>query len=109
MIKSGTTIWGSALAGYEPGTGRLKGGTAYSQASAAIQLMGKMLESAGSDLEHVVSVTVFLRDMADFAELNRAYRDAFGDHEPTRSVVSVTDLPKEGALLTMNYVAVLKD
>ena len=71
--------------------------------------MSEMLEENNSDLNHVVSMTIFLKDMADFSELNRAFIEAFGDHKPTRSVVSVVDVPKQGAFLTMNFVAVTKD
>ncbi len=108
MIRVGNMIWGSALAGVEPLTGVLVGETAYEQTAQAIRLFSGMLEEVGSGLCQVVSVTVFLKDVVDFAEMNRAYVEAFGEHQPTRSVVSVVDLPKAGARLTMNFVAVTK-
>jgi 2-iminobutanoate/2-iminopropanoate deaminase len=108
MIRVGDMIWGSALAGVEPKSGDLAGDTAYEQAAQALKLVVEMLEEVGSGLSQVVSTTIFLKDVADFAEMNRAYVEAFGIHEPTRSVVSVVDLPKPGALLTMNFVAVTK-
>ena len=109
MIRVGNMIWGSALAGVDPVTGFLVGETAYLQTRQSLLLMKEMLESCGSDLSHVVSMTVFLKDMGDFSELNRAFVEAFGEHRPTRSVVSVMDVPKPGALLAMNFVAVTKD
>ena len=109
MIRVGNMIWGSALAGVNPVTGMLVGDTAYLQTKQSLLLMKEILKSCDSDLNHVVSMTVFLKDMADFSELNRAFVEAFGEHRPTRSVVSVTDVPKAGALLTMNFVAVTKD
>ncbi len=107
MIRTGNMIWGSALAGVDPATGSLVGDRPYLQTQQALKLMREMLEENGSDLNHVVSMTIFLKDMADFPELNRAFIEAFGDHKPTRSVVSVIDVPKQGALLTMNFVAVI--
>lgn len=109
MIRVGAMIWGSALAGVDPSTGHVVGTTAFEQTGAALLLLRGMLEAVGSDLDHIVSVTVFLKDMKDFAEMNRAYSQAFEAHQPTRSVVSVTDVPKQGALLTMNFVAVTKE
>ena len=106
MIRVGNMIWGSALAGVDPTTGVLVGETTYEQTAQALRLISGMLEEVGLDLSRVVSMTVFLKDVADFAEMNRAYVVAFGDHQPTRSVVSVVDLPKAGARLTMNFVAV---
>jgi 2-iminobutanoate/2-iminopropanoate deaminase len=41
--------------------------------------------------------------------MNRAYREAFGTHLPARTAIAVADLPKKGALMTMNLTAVTKD
>ena len=68
-----------------------------------------MLASAGSDLEPVVHLNVFLKDMRDFDEMNRAYTGKIGSHRPARTVIGVNDLPKSGALLTMNLTAVTRE
>jgi 2-iminobutanoate/2-iminopropanoate deaminase len=68
-----------------------------------------MLRAAGSDLEHVVHVNVFLAEMADFKAMNDAYAEAMGDHRPARTVIGVRELPKPGVRLTMNLTAVLAD
>jgi 2-iminobutanoate/2-iminopropanoate deaminase len=109
MIKVGQMIWGSALAGVEPHTGHLAGTTTYSQATAALQLIARMLGEVGSGLNNLVSVTVFLKDITGFSELNAAFQEQCGEHQPTRSVVAVVDLPKPYALLTMNFVALARD
>jgi len=41
----------------------------------------------------VVKTTVFLTDMADYADMNGAYTAAFGEHRPARSAVAVAGLP----------------
>ena len=68
-----------------------------------------MLQSVGSDLNHVIHVNVFLRDMRDFDEMNRAYVDMMGDHRPARTVIGVSELPKPGVLLTMNLTAITRE
>jgi 2-iminobutanoate/2-iminopropanoate deaminase len=68
-----------------------------------------MLESVGSDLNHVVHVNVFLKDMTDFEEMNRAYVDVMGSHRPARTAIGVNDLPKPGIRLTMNLTAVTRE
>ena len=68
-----------------------------------------MLEHAGSDLAHVVHINVFLKDMADFEAMNRAYAAVMGAHRPARTAIGVRDLPKPGVLLTMNLTAVTRD
>ena len=67
-----------------------------------------MLESAGSDLAHIVHVNVFLLRMADFDEMNRAYVEKMGAHRPARTVIGVNELPKPGVMLTMNLTAVTR-
>ena len=52
-----------------------------------------LLESNGARLDQVVKTTVFLTDMADYAEMNEAYMEAFGSHRPARSAVAVAALP----------------
>jgi 2-iminobutanoate/2-iminopropanoate deaminase len=68
-----------------------------------------MLESVGSDLSHVVHINVFLKDMRDFEEMNRAYIEKMGDHRPARTAIGVNELPKPGILLTMNLTAVTRE
>jgi 2-iminobutanoate/2-iminopropanoate deaminase len=65
-----------------------------------------MLAAVGSDLRQVMHITVFLKDMRDFDEMNRAYVERMGGHLPARTVIGVTDLPKPGIRLTMNLFAV---
>ena len=56
--------------------------------------MKRILEDAGSSLERVIDVTVFLTDMAgDFAGFNRVYGEYFGAIGPTRTTVGVVALP----------------
>ena len=55
----------------------------------------KILEEVGSSLEKCVKITVFLRDMADFAAMNKVYAEFFTENEPARSAFAVLDLPKD--------------
>ena len=77
-----------------------------SQATQILESFRVMLESVGSDLNHVIHVNVFLKDMRDFDEMNRAYVDMMGEHRPARTVIGVNELPKPGILLTMNLTAI---
>ena len=101
------TIGGTA--GFDPATGLVAGADTYSQAKRILASFAVMLESVGSDLQHVVHVNVFLRDMTDFETMNRAYVEAMGDHRPARTVIGVSDLPKPEVRLTMNLTAVARD
>ncbi len=100
------TIGGTA--GFNPATGQLAGPDAYLQAKQILDSFTVMLESVGSDLNHVLHVNVFLQRMADFDEMNRAYVEKMGEHRPARTVIGVNELPKPGVLLTMNLTAVTR-
>ncbi|RMJ22262.1 hypothetical protein PHISP_06863 [Aspergillus sp. HF37] len=52
-----------------------------------------ILAAAGSGVEKIVKVNVFITDMANFAEMNATY-EKFFVHKPARSCVAVAQLPK---------------
>ena len=55
--------------------------------------LGELLDQHGLRRDQVAKTTVFLADMADYAELNERYLEFFGDHRPARSAVAVRELP----------------
>jgi 2-iminobutanoate/2-iminopropanoate deaminase len=77
--------------------GTLVSGVA-AQLSQAIANLSALLADYGAGLTDVVKTTVFMVDMADFAVVNQAYVEGFGDHRPARSAVAVVGLPL-GALV----------
>ena len=63
------------------------------ETKATLRNIKHILEGAGSDLEHVLDVTVFLTDMKDFQAYNKVYGEFFGQHRPARTTVGVSSLP----------------
>jgi len=63
-----------------------------------------ILKEAGAGPEHVVKVTVFLTDMADFGAVNAVYEKAFEAPYPARSCIEVSGLPK-GAPIEIEAIA----
>jgi 2-iminobutanoate/2-iminopropanoate deaminase len=109
VAKVGQFISIAGTAGFDPATGQVAGPDAYSQARQILDLFKVMLESVGSDLNHVVHVNVFLKDMRDFENVNRAYSEKMGEHRPARTVIGVNELPRPGILVTMNLTAVTRE
>jgi len=105
IAKVGDFITIGGTAGVDPATGELAGPDAYRQAKQILESFKVMLASAGSDLDHVIHINVFLLHMTDFEEMNRAYVDVMGAHRPARTAIGVHELPKAGAVLTMNLTA----
>lgn len=109
IAKVGQFISIGGTAGVNPISGKLAGADVYSQTKQILESFRVMLESVGSDLSHVIHVNVFLKDMQDFDEMNRAYVEVMGSYRPARTVIGVNELPKPGVLLTMNLTAVTKE
>lgn len=109
VARTGSFVFIGGTAGVDPATGRLAGHDVASQTRQILRSFAVMLESAGSDLAHVLHVNVFLLRMTDFEHMNQAYAEGMGEHRPARTVVAVEELPKAGVLLTMNLTAVTRD
>ena len=109
IAKVGPHISIGGTAGVDPRSGQLAGPDVYSQTKQILESFRVMLESAASDLDHIVHINVFLKDMRDFEEMNRAYVDVMQEHRPARTVIGVNELPKPGVLLTMNLTAVTRE
>jgi 2-iminobutanoate/2-iminopropanoate deaminase len=109
VARVGPFIMIGGVAGVDPATGELAGPSTYLQTKQILASFRILLDSAGSDLEHILHVNVFLKDMSDFEPMNRAYVEGMGDHRPARTVIGVSELPKPGVLLTMNLTAVMRE
>jgi 2-iminobutanoate/2-iminopropanoate deaminase len=106
IAKTGHFITIGGTAGFDAATGELAGTSVDAQTRQILRSFQAMLQSVGSDLDHVIHVNVFLKQMRDFDEMNRAYVEMMGAHRPARTVIGVNELPKAGVLLTMNLTAV---
>jgi 2-iminobutanoate/2-iminopropanoate deaminase len=105
LAKAGPFITISGTPGIDPITSKMAGTDAYSQAKQIVRNFSSMLSDVEASLKDIMHVHVFLIRVEDFHEMNRAYAEEFGSHCPTRTVICVADLPKKGALMTMNATA----
>lgn len=78
----------------DPDSGELVDGPIALQVDRVMANIRAVLQAAGSDLARVVKTTIFLADMADFAEVNEAYGRYFAESPPARSTVEAACLPK---------------
>jgi 2-iminobutanoate/2-iminopropanoate deaminase len=88
--------------------GNLVKGDIVVQTCQVIANLKAVLAAAGLTLKDVVKTTVFLADLADFQEMNRAYAEFFPGHPPARSTVQVAGLPR-GASVEIEAIAAKKD
>jgi len=79
----------------DPETMEIVGETAAEQARLALTNARNVVEAGGLTLDNVLKVTVFIRDMGEFAAINEVYQTFFSGEPPARSVVEVSGLPKD--------------
>lgn len=65
------------------------------QTKQVLENLSVVLEEAGSDLNSVVKATIFISDMNEFQQINEIYGSYFNEHQPARSCVEVSRLPKD--------------
>jgi 2-iminobutanoate/2-iminopropanoate deaminase len=92
---SGNFVFTSGQIPLDPATGQVVGATTGEQTEQVLRNLKEVLETAGASLASVVKVTVFLKNMTDFAEMNAVYARFFAYDPPARSAVEVARLPKD--------------
>jgi len=76
-----------------PDTGEIVKGGFEAQGRVVFENLRMILEDAGSSLENVLKVTVYLSNMDDFATMNAMYAEYFKTNPPVRTTVEVARLP----------------
>lgn len=104
-IEAGGMVFVSGQLPVDPATGEFAEGGIKELTHRSLTNMSHILAAAGLTMENVVKTTVFLADMADFAEMNEVYATFFPGTAPARSAVAVKTLPK-GARVEIECIAV---
>jgi 2-iminobutanoate/2-iminopropanoate deaminase len=72
--------------GTDPKTGKLPEGVS-AQTKQALENVKAIVEAAGTTLDNVLRVGVYLRDINDFGEMNKVYLNYFSQNQPARSTI----------------------
>jgi len=94
-IAAGGFLFTAGQIPLDPETMQIVGKTPAEQAGHALCNAQAVVEAGGMTLADVVKVTVFIRDMNQFAAINEVYAGFFPTDPPARSVVEVSRLPKD--------------
>lgn len=86
-------IYVSGMGAVEPETNELKLGTIEEEAKLAMTNLRIILEEAGSSIEKLLTVTVYLKDMQEYARFNEIYKGFFTQDLPARTCIQAGDLP----------------
>ena len=94
-VIAGEWVFASGQIPIDPATGELIEGGIADQTDRVRRNLAAVLHEAGLSLDRVVKTTVYLADMATFAEMNEIYARHFGGHRPARATVQAAALPKD--------------
>ena len=92
-IKANGFVFISGQTPIDPATGKMAEGSVAELARQSLKNAAAIAEAAGTSLSKAVKTTVFLTDMADFAEVNGEYAKWFPGTFPARSCFAVKTLP----------------
>jgi 2-iminobutanoate/2-iminopropanoate deaminase len=95
-VRVGHFLFVSGQIALDPSTGTLKQDDIAVETRQVLENLRRILNAAGFDSSHVVSATVYLKNMNDYQKMNAVYGGYFQDEAyPARVAVQVADLPKE--------------
>ena len=97
-VEAGNIVYVSGLLPIDPATGKYAEGGIKELTAQSLTNIKHILEQAGLTMDNVVKTSVFLADMADFAEMNEVYAQFFTAPFPARSAVAVKTLPKDSRI-----------
>jgi 2-iminobutanoate/2-iminopropanoate deaminase len=86
-MRAGDFVYVSGQGPIDPVTDKLAPGDVEFQTQLTLSNIRRILEAAGLGITDVVKCSVFLRDISEFNNMNRAYAAFFGDHKPARTTI----------------------
>ncbi|KAB2111577.1 hypothetical protein AG0111_0g1396 [Alternaria gaisen] len=92
-IVANGMVFCSGVVALDRDTMRIIDGDVKAHTHEIIKILSLVLASAGTTIEKVVKVNVFLSNMDDFTAMNEVYSQYWGDIKPCRTCVAVKSLP----------------
>lgn len=105
-VITGNLVFCAGQIPLDPATGNVVSGGIEEQARRVLENIKAVLAGAGTSLEKVVKATVYLKDMNDFAGMNKIYSEYFTSNYPARSTLQVARIPKD-CLVEIEVIAEL--
>ena len=86
-------IYVSGQGAVDPQTNEIKIGSVEEEAELALENLRIILQEAGSSLDNVLTITVYLLDIAEYARFNEVYKKYFREKRPARACIQAGSLP----------------
>jgi len=106
LIRAGDFLFIAGHVARDQGTGEIEARGITEQTSLILEQFKNLLRAAGSSLEKLVKVNVYLVRKEDFEAFNACYAGYFPSDPPVRTTV-ITELLPKGALIEMDAIATM--
>ncbi len=107
MVQAGNLVFLSGVIPLNKAGNAVEGATIDEQTRLVLAYIGAKLKSRGLSYEDVVMSTVYMKNLNDFATMNRIYAESFKTAPPARATVEVARLPRD-VLIEIAVVAAVK-
>jgi 2-iminobutanoate/2-iminopropanoate deaminase len=104
-VRAGDFIFVSGQVPIDPISGQAITGDVKGETRRVLENIRMNLEGCGATMADVVKCQVFLADIKDFAAMNEAYTEVFGELKPARTTVQAGALPLAGSKVEIDAVA----
>jgi 2-iminobutanoate/2-iminopropanoate deaminase len=95
-IRAGKTVYLAGQIAVDPKTNQVMSNASIEeQTHRVLDNLSAVLAADGLTMDHVVSTTVFLKDVNEFAKMNEVYATYFKSAPPARATVEVARLPRD--------------
>jgi len=104
-VRAGDLLFCSGQCGYDFVKQCFYGDDIETQAKGAMDNLQQVLAEAGSTMDDIVKVNIYLSDVNDFPVVNKIYAGYFPNEKPARTCVQIAKIPL-GALVEIEAVAI---
>lgn len=94
-VRVGDLLFTSGQIPLIPGSMELVTGDIQAQTKQCMENLKAILEEAGTNFDNCIKLTIFIKDMNQFGQINEVYGTYFSDNPPARACVEVARLPKD--------------
>ena len=107
-VSGGTTIYLAGHTGYQDERGDVYAGNFDGQVRTAFERMRKTLESAAGELADIVTMTVFITDMANGTRFTQLRKEFFKDDRyPASALIGIKELARPEMMIEIQAIAVV--
>lgn len=103
-VVHGGMVYVAGMLPLDPATSKLVPGGIVEQTERTLKNVEAVLEASGSDLDRLVSVTIYVTDMSTWPQVNEVFARLLGDHRPARAVIPVLPI-RHGAFIEIQAIA----